>query len=76
MACKLVGNNMEDFGSAILNIVPDLNRGASYRVTVCTSAMPTENDLAKIVINANNGGYSTSFPVYSLINGSHTTQFR
>lgn len=75
MAYKLVGNNMEDFGNAILNIVPDLNRGASYRVTVCTSAMPTENDLAKIVINANNGGYSTSFPVYSLINGNHITQF-
>ncbi len=74
MADQIVGYSLEDLDIALQAVEPHLNAGKPIELVLCTERLPTEEDLANFVIDADRAGFKTDFPSVDLNSGIPVTR--
>ena len=72
---EIVGYSEEEFGNALALMEDSMNLGQKARISLCTEALPTEEELAEIYLGMVGTGCHLSYPTAMLIEGIPTTKF-
>lgn len=71
----ILGYDINNLATDIEKLEPELAAGKALQIEICTEGTPTQEDLAQIVINADQAGFAATFPTFKVISGIPTTSF-
>ena len=71
----VIGYNLESLCTTIESYEPHMAAGGGIGVTICTEQLPTDDTIAQFVIDADQAGFTTSYPNCNIIDGVPTTYF-
>lgn len=72
---EIVGYSREDLATALEVMESSINMGEKVRLTICTEALPTEEELAYMFLGMVEAGCHISRPSAQIIQGIPTTKF-
>jgi hypothetical protein len=75
MGNTLIGHTSEELASDAEKLGALLKGNQGLQIEICTEGIPTAEDLAQMVINADQQGYIISMPCFRMVNGIPTTAF-
>jgi len=72
---EMVGSSQDELVSGLMMMEDGMRLGEKARITLCTEAMPTDDDLATAYLNMVAGGCHVSYPTVRVADGIPTTEF-
>ena len=72
---EIVGFTLDQLATDIEALEQYIAGGGALQLNICTEDIPTEADLASLVLNAEQAGFAMTFPEVSLQSGVPTTSF-
>jgi len=72
---EIVGYSQDELASALMMMEGSIAEGQKARITLCTEALPADEDLAAIYLDMVGIGCHVSYPSARLVEGIPTTEF-
>jgi len=72
---EIIGSTQEELASGLMMMEGSMNVGEKARLTFCTEALPSDEDLAVMFLEMSALGCHVSYPTAAVVEGIPTTEF-